>query len=262
MKRIKFCGPRYFRRPAHENKEGIFVGLVTDENTEYFRGPGAMFVGRPTKILNICSPAPSLSLSLVSLARSFFCSPRRRTPRARTPHAARTHAAPCPVPAPPPHARTHGRRAAPHARRAAPHARRAVPHPRAAPSPWLVPAPPLRCAPSPHSPRRGRLVVVPRPCAAPRLARPSPCPPPRRAPSPCPPPRRAPSACPTLAVPAYSPCPPTRRDPSPSPCLLAVTHRRAAPRRAAHRRVTRYLLSRFLFSLIVILLSCHLVIMI
>jgi hypothetical protein len=56
-KRIKFRGPRYFRRPTHENKEGIFVGLVTDENTKYFRGPGAMFVGRPTKILNLCSSA-------------------------------------------------------------------------------------------------------------------------------------------------------------------------------------------------------------
>jgi hypothetical protein len=56
-KRIKFRGPGYFRRPAHENKEGIFVGLVTDENTEYFRGPGAIFVGRPTKILNIFSSA-------------------------------------------------------------------------------------------------------------------------------------------------------------------------------------------------------------
>jgi hypothetical protein len=56
-KRIKFRGPRYFRRPAHENKEGIFVGLVTDENPEYFRGPGAIFVGGPTKILNIFSSA-------------------------------------------------------------------------------------------------------------------------------------------------------------------------------------------------------------
>jgi hypothetical protein len=52
-KRIKFRGPGYFRRPSHENKEGIFVGLITDENTEYFFGPGAIFVGRPTKILNI-----------------------------------------------------------------------------------------------------------------------------------------------------------------------------------------------------------------
>jgi hypothetical protein len=56
-KHIKFRGPGYFRRPAHENKEGIFVGLVTDENTEYFRGPVAIFVGRPTKILNIFSSA-------------------------------------------------------------------------------------------------------------------------------------------------------------------------------------------------------------
>jgi hypothetical protein len=177
MKRIKFCGPRYFRRPAHENKEGIFVGLVTDENTEYFRGPGAMFVGRPTKILNICSPAPSLSLSLVSLARSFFCSPRRRTPRARTPHAARTHAAPCPIPAPPLR------------RGSSPRRPFAVPRPRtplavAASSSCPVPAPPLaslgplraRLLAVPH--RRARLLVVPH-----QRARPSPCPPTRRAPS-------------------------------------------------------------------------------
>jgi hypothetical protein len=209
----------------------MFVGLVTDENRCYLRGPKpcrrkyVLFSSapiRPTKIKDLNLPRArtfSLALarfsrSLVSLARSFFCSPRRRTPRARTPHAA-----PCPVPAPPPHARTHGRRA--------------VPLPRAARSPWLVPAPPLRCAPSPHSPRRGRLVAVPRPRAAHRLTRPSPCPRPCPAPSPCPPPRRAPSACPALAVPAYSSCPiavthshrrllavPPRRDPSrcrPSP---------------------------------------------
>jgi hypothetical protein len=30
----------YFRRQFHENTEVIFVGLVTDENVEYFRGPG------------------------------------------------------------------------------------------------------------------------------------------------------------------------------------------------------------------------------
>jgi hypothetical protein len=30
----------YVRRQAHENTEVIFVGLVTDENVEYFRGPG------------------------------------------------------------------------------------------------------------------------------------------------------------------------------------------------------------------------------
>jgi hypothetical protein len=56
-KHIKFRGPEYFRRSTHENKEGIFVGLVTDENTKYFRGPVAIFVGRPTKILNIFSSA-------------------------------------------------------------------------------------------------------------------------------------------------------------------------------------------------------------
>jgi hypothetical protein len=54
---IKFCGPGYFRRSAHENTEGIFVGLVTDENKRYFRGPGHMFVGRPTKIRKIFSSA-------------------------------------------------------------------------------------------------------------------------------------------------------------------------------------------------------------
>jgi hypothetical protein len=54
---IKFRGPGYFRRPAHENTEGIFVGLITDENKVYFRGPGHMFVGRPTKIRKVFSSA-------------------------------------------------------------------------------------------------------------------------------------------------------------------------------------------------------------
>jgi hypothetical protein len=39
-KRINFRGPKYFRRPAHENTAVIFVSLLTDENVEYFRGPG------------------------------------------------------------------------------------------------------------------------------------------------------------------------------------------------------------------------------
>jgi hypothetical protein len=39
-KHINFRGPGYFRRPAHENTAVIFVGLWTDENVEYFRGPG------------------------------------------------------------------------------------------------------------------------------------------------------------------------------------------------------------------------------
>jgi hypothetical protein len=52
-----FRGPGYFRRSAHENTEGIFVGLVTDENKGYFHGPRHMFVGRPTKIRKIFSPA-------------------------------------------------------------------------------------------------------------------------------------------------------------------------------------------------------------
>jgi hypothetical protein len=30
----------YVHRQAHENTEVIFVGLVTDENVEYFREPG------------------------------------------------------------------------------------------------------------------------------------------------------------------------------------------------------------------------------
>jgi hypothetical protein len=49
-KSLNFHGPVYFRRPAHENKEVIFIGLVTDENNAYFRGPTTIFVGRPTKI--------------------------------------------------------------------------------------------------------------------------------------------------------------------------------------------------------------------
>jgi hypothetical protein len=56
-KHINFRGPRYFRRPTHENTEVIFVGLVTDENVEYFRGPGNMFIGRPTKIRKLFSSA-------------------------------------------------------------------------------------------------------------------------------------------------------------------------------------------------------------
>jgi hypothetical protein len=39
-KHINFRGPEYFRGPAHENTAVIFVGLLTDENVEYFRGPG------------------------------------------------------------------------------------------------------------------------------------------------------------------------------------------------------------------------------
>ena len=50
-KRINFRGPFYFRRPTYENSNVIFVGLVTDENVTYFRGPGNIFVGRPMKIL-------------------------------------------------------------------------------------------------------------------------------------------------------------------------------------------------------------------
>jgi hypothetical protein len=30
---------KYFRRQAHENTEVIFVGILTDENVEYFRWP-------------------------------------------------------------------------------------------------------------------------------------------------------------------------------------------------------------------------------
>jgi hypothetical protein len=56
-KRINFRGPGYFRRPAHENTEVIFVGLVTDENVAYFRGPGNICVGRPTKIRKLFSSA-------------------------------------------------------------------------------------------------------------------------------------------------------------------------------------------------------------
>jgi hypothetical protein len=56
-KHINFRGPGYFRRPAHENTEVIFVGLVTDENVEYFRGPGNIFVGSSTKIRKLFSSA-------------------------------------------------------------------------------------------------------------------------------------------------------------------------------------------------------------
>ena len=56
-KRINFRGPFYFRRPAHENSNVIFVGLVTDENVSYFRGPGNIFVGKPMKILKLFSSA-------------------------------------------------------------------------------------------------------------------------------------------------------------------------------------------------------------
>jgi hypothetical protein len=56
-KHINFRGPFYFRRPAHENSNVIFVGLVTDENVAYFRGPGNIFVGRPMKILKLFSSA-------------------------------------------------------------------------------------------------------------------------------------------------------------------------------------------------------------
>jgi hypothetical protein len=56
-KRINFRGLNYFRRPAHENTDVIFVGLVTDENVAYFRGPVNSFVGRPTNIGNLFSSA-------------------------------------------------------------------------------------------------------------------------------------------------------------------------------------------------------------
>jgi hypothetical protein len=56
-KQINFRGPGYFRRLAHENTAVIFVGLVTDENVEYFRGPGNIFVGRATKIWKLFSSA-------------------------------------------------------------------------------------------------------------------------------------------------------------------------------------------------------------
>jgi hypothetical protein len=54
---LKFRGPVYFRRPAHENKEVIFVGLVADEYNTYFRRPINIFVGRPTKIRKLFSSA-------------------------------------------------------------------------------------------------------------------------------------------------------------------------------------------------------------
>jgi hypothetical protein len=44
-------------RPTKINTEVTFVGLVTDENVEYFRGPGNIFVGRPTKIRKLFSSA-------------------------------------------------------------------------------------------------------------------------------------------------------------------------------------------------------------
>jgi hypothetical protein len=56
-KSLNFCGPVYFRRPAHENKDVIFVGLVADEYNTYFRGPINVFVGRPTKIRKLFSSA-------------------------------------------------------------------------------------------------------------------------------------------------------------------------------------------------------------
>nr|ACF87586.1 unknown [Zea mays] len=52
---LKFRGPVYFRRSAHENKEVIFVGLVADEYNTYFRRPINIFVGRPTKIRKLFS---------------------------------------------------------------------------------------------------------------------------------------------------------------------------------------------------------------
>jgi hypothetical protein len=54
-KHINFRGPEYFRWPAHENTAVIFVGLVTDENLEYFRGPGNIFVDRTTTMLKLFS---------------------------------------------------------------------------------------------------------------------------------------------------------------------------------------------------------------
>jgi hypothetical protein len=54
-KHINFRGPGYFHRPAHENTEVIFVGLVTDENRAYFRGSTNIFVGRPTNIRKLFS---------------------------------------------------------------------------------------------------------------------------------------------------------------------------------------------------------------
>jgi hypothetical protein len=57
-KRLNFHGPGYFRRPAHENTEVIFVGHEADENEAYFRGPTNIFVGRPTKIRKLFSSVP------------------------------------------------------------------------------------------------------------------------------------------------------------------------------------------------------------
>jgi hypothetical protein len=54
-KRIHFRGPGYFRRPAYENNAVIFVGFGTEEYLEYFRGPGSIFVGRPTTINKLFS---------------------------------------------------------------------------------------------------------------------------------------------------------------------------------------------------------------
>jgi hypothetical protein len=54
-KRLNFRGLGYFRRPAHENTEVIFVGHEADENGAYFRGPTNIFVGRPTKLRKLFS---------------------------------------------------------------------------------------------------------------------------------------------------------------------------------------------------------------
>jgi hypothetical protein len=202
-KRIKFRGPGYFRRPAHENTEGIFVGLVTDENMCYLRGSGPCrrkydnyFVGLNAADENR-SPKSFVRPHLLSRSRSFlslvslFCTPPHAASHARTPGpplaAARRAAAALPWP------RSHARTP----RDAARTSRRpfAVPRPRTplavpASSPCPAPARPL-ASPGPlraclltvphrragHC--RARLLVVPH-----RRARPSPCPPPRRAPSP------------------------------------------------------------------------------
>jgi hypothetical protein len=57
-KRLNFRGPGYFRGPAHENTEVIFVGHEADENEAYFRGPTNIFIGRPTKIRKLFSSVP------------------------------------------------------------------------------------------------------------------------------------------------------------------------------------------------------------
>jgi hypothetical protein len=56
-KHINFRRPGYFCRPAHENTLLFSSALVTDENVDYFRGPGNIFVGRPTKIRKLFSSA-------------------------------------------------------------------------------------------------------------------------------------------------------------------------------------------------------------